>query len=220
MLFMLKTIAILLSCAILTGCTAAGESIPFVAAGTWFNHDRRDAKTIIDDQAITVKANLAIAKNKQIWKDSHVSTLSYNNTLLLVGQTKSQVYKQQIEKIVQPISGLGTIYNQITVGPLICLQTRANDTWITTQVKARIISNRNVGINRVKVITEDSVVYLMGALTPDEEQTTIDIARRVPCVKKVITIVEREVEPKNIDTERCIPCEPYKDPCDVPCKDY
>lgn len=203
---MRKTLVILLSCAILSGCTAAGESIPFVAAGTWFNHDRRTAKAIIDDQAITVKANLAIAKNKQIWKDSHVSTLSYNNTLLLVGQTKSQPYKRQIEKIVQPISGLGTIYNQITVAPLISLQTRANDTWITTQVKSRIISNRNVGINRVKVITEDSVVYLMGALTADEEQTTLDIARRVPCVTKVITIVEREEEPVNTNTERCVPC--------------
>ena len=35
-----------------------------VGAGSWFNHDRRTARTIIDDQAITVKTNLAIAKNK------------------------------------------------------------------------------------------------------------------------------------------------------------
>lgn len=189
---MRKILATLLSCVIISGCTAAGESVPFMAAGTWFNHDRRTTKAILDDQTITVKANLAIAKNKQIWKDSHVSTLSYNNTLLLVGQTKNQFYKQKIEKIVQPISELGTIYNQITVGPLISLQTRANDTWITTQVKARIIGDRNVGINRVKVITEDSTVYLMGALTADEEQTTIEIARRVPGVKKVITLIERE----------------------------
>jgi Predicted periplasmic or secreted lipoprotein len=188
---MLKYILIIITCCTLIGCTAA-EYLPPVAIGTWFNFDRRTASAIIDDQAIAVKANLALAKNKMIWKESHVSTLSYNNTLLLVGQTKDQGYKDQIEKIIQPIPGISAIYNQITVGKPVALPTRTNDTWITTQVKGRIVSNRNVGMNRVKVITEDGVVYLMGALTSDEEQTTINIARRVPGVKKVVTIIEPE----------------------------
>ncbi len=186
-----KLTSLIIAGILLTGC--AGEAvIPVTAAGSWFNHDRRSAKTIIDDQAITVKVNLAIAKNKALWKESHVSTLSYNNALLLVGQTKNQASKQEIEKIVQNIGGIGSIYNQITVGPPISLATRANDSWITTQVKARIISDRNVGMNRVKVITENCIVYLMGALTPDEEQTTINIARRVPGVKKVVTVLEEQ----------------------------
>lgn len=185
-----KLVTLIVFGLLLTGCT--GEIIPPVAAGSWFNHDRRSAKTIIDDQTITVKANLAIAKNKTVWKESHVSTLSYNNTLLLVGQTKHQAYKQEIEKIIQNVGGISSVYNQITVGPPISLATRTNDTWITTQVKARIISDRDVGMNRVKVITENSVVYLMGALTPDEEQSTINIARRVPGVKKVVTVLEKQ----------------------------
>lgn len=188
---MLKYILIIATCFTLVGCTAL-EYLPPVAAGTWFNFDRRNASTIIDDQTITVKANLALAKNKTLWKESHVSTLSYNNSLLLVGQAKDQYSKDQIEKIIEPIPGISSIYNQITVGKPVPLPTRSCDTWITTQVKGRIVSNRNVGMNRVKVITEDGVVYLMGALTSDEEQTTINIARRVPGVKKVVTIIEPE----------------------------
>jgi osmotically-inducible protein OsmY len=187
-----KVISICIISLTVIGCTPAADVVAPVAAGSWFNHDRRSAKTIIDDQKITVKTNLAIAKNKAIWKDSHISTLSYNNSLLLVGQTKTQAYKNEVEKIAQKVGGVSTIYNQITVGNPISLSTRANDTWITTQVKARIVSNRNVGINRVKVITENNVVYLMGALTEDEEQSTIAIARRVPGVQKVVTIIDRQ----------------------------
>lgn len=188
---MFRLIFIALICFMFIGCGNEAVLIP-VGAGSWFNFDRRTAKTIIDDQAITVKANVALAKDKTIWKNSHISTLSYNNAILLVGQTKNQAYKDKIEKIVQNVGGVGTIYNQITVGDPICLSTRTNDTWITTQVKTRIMSNRNVGINRVKVITENGVVYLMGALTKDEEHTTVMIARCVPCVKKVVTVIERE----------------------------
>lgn len=186
-----NTLLIIFATSLLVGCGNEAVLAP-VAAGSWFNFDRRPAKTIIDDQTITLKTNLALAKNKCIWRESHISTLSYNNSILLVGQTKTTKYKQEVEKIVQGVNGVGSIYNQLTVGCPISLATRSNDTWITTQVKTRIMTDRNVGINRVKVITEDGVVYLMGSLTKDEEITTLQIARCVPGVKKVVTIIERQ----------------------------
>ncbi len=184
-----KVLFLILATGFLSGCLDTAV-VPATAGGSWFNHDRRTAGAIVDDQTITVRANLALAKDKQIWKESHISTLSYNNTLLLVGQTKTNSNKRQIENIVQPLTGVGNIYNQISVREPIPMSIRCNDTWITTQVKARIMSNRNIGINRVKVITEDSVVYLMGMLTKDEEDSTIEITRRVPGVKRVVTVIE------------------------------
>lgn len=186
---MRKMVFTVISAVALSGCV--GEvAVPTAIGGSWFNHDRRTAGTIVDDQAITVRANLAIAKDKKVWRESHISTLSYNNTLLLVGQTKSATNKKQVENLVKPLTGIGSIYNQITIGEPIPMKQRACDTWITTQVKARLISNCQVGMNRVKVITEDSTVYLMGKLTRDEEESAIDITRRVPNVKKVVTIIE------------------------------
>ncbi len=191
---MLKKLVIITIAALcISACGNQAVLVP-VAAGSWFNFDRRTTKTIIDDQTLTLKANLAIAKNKPIWRESHVSTLSYNNAILLVGQTKNQRYKQDIENMVRKIEGVGTIYNQISVGCPISMATRTNDTWLTTQVKSRIMTNRDVGINRVKVITEDSTVYLMGALTQDEQATAIKIARCVPGVKKVVTVLERQAD--------------------------
>lgn len=188
-----KIIATTIICSstlVITACGGKNNSTQ-AASNSWFNMDRRTAGAIVDDQAIPIKANLAIAKNKTVWKESHISTLSYNNTLLLVGQTKSQHHKQEIEKMLSPINEIGSIYNQITVGEPIPLKTRANDTWITTQVKAKLIANRDVGINRVKVLTEDGTVYLMGRLSINEEETVTDIVRRVSGVNKVVTVFER-----------------------------
>jgi osmotically-inducible protein OsmY len=187
-----KNLNIIFACSLvvgLSGCVNTNNSSG--ATNSWFNMDRRTAGAIVDDQTIPIKANLAIAKNKIVWKESHISTLSYNNSLLLVGQTKSQAHKQEIERMLTPISEIGNIYNQITVGEPIPMKARANDTWITTQVKAKLISNRAVGINRVKVITEDGVVYLMGRLTKNEEATITDIVRRVNGVNKVVTVFEK-----------------------------
>lgn len=188
-----STISALLICGsvvTLTGCFKNNNDNQ-AASNSWFHMDRRTAGAIVDDQAIPIKANIAIAKNKTVWKESHISTLSYNNSLLLVGQTKSHAHKQEIERMLAPINEIGNIYNQITIGEPIPLKVRANDTWITTQVKAKLIANRAVGINRVKVITEDGTVYLMGRLSKNEEQTATDIARRVAGVNQVVTVVER-----------------------------
>lgn len=204
---MYKLLAIMLCATLTVGCANEAVLVP-VAAGSWLNFDRRPAKTIIDDQTLTLKANTALAKNRPIWRESHISTLSYNNSILLVGQTKNNTYKNEIEKIVQKVGGVGAIYNQITVGCPVSMSTRSNDSWITTQVKTRIMTNRNVGINRVKVITEDGVVYLMGALTQDEEITTIRIARCVPCVKKVVTVLERQEEITGAPPPVPVPCPP------------
>ena len=187
---MLTRIGIITTITILLSGCLQNTAVPTSIAGSWFNHDRRTAGAIVDDQAVNAKANLALAKNKKIWKESHISTLSYNGTLLLVGQTTTANNRSTIENIVKPLTGVDKIYNQITIREPIPMKVRCNDTWITTQVKARIVSNRNIGINRVKVITEDSVVYLMGMLTKDEEESTIEEARHVTGVKRVVTVIE------------------------------
>lgn len=183
----MNKLAIIIFSVLLSGCVA--DTVTSAATGgTWLNHDRRTAGVIIDDQAISVKANLALAKNKELWQSSHISALTYNGSLLLVGQTTCPAYKEQIQQLMEPIEGIQVIYNQITIQKPIPLKERSCDTWITAQVKAKLIANRDVGINRVKVITEDGTVYLMGKLTRDEQQIASNIVRRVSGVKKVVTV--------------------------------
>lgn len=174
-----------------SGCTNNASTAG--ATGTFINHDRRTAGAIVDDQAISIKANLAISKDKDVWRKCHINTLSYNGVLLLVGQAPDEVTKSRVEELLHGIPEITKVYNQITVGTMVNFSSRMQDTWITTQVKTKILSSREIGPNRVKVVTEDGKVYLMGLLTKDEEEVVSELVRKIKGVEEVVTVFEESV---------------------------
>jgi osmotically-inducible protein OsmY len=44
--------------------------------------------------------------------------------------------------------------------------------------------------NHVKVVTEDSVVYLLGLVNQEEARSAVDIARSTSGVRKVVKVFE------------------------------
>jgi osmotically-inducible protein OsmY len=180
---LLNYIVCIISFMQMTGCMTFTDN-----KGFGINYDRRTAGTVVDDQALALRANAVLTKDKELWKNCHINTLSYNNSILLVGQASTEELKDRASKLLTPYIKSEQIYNQITIGDPTTFTTRAKDSWITTQVKGRILANKNIGINRTKIITEDGVVYLMGILTKEEEDLATSIASQTKDVKQVIKI--------------------------------
>ena len=153
--------------------------------------DRRTVGTVIDDQSTEVKAMHSLAQDKALWRACHVNFLCYNNVLLMVGQTFSEDYKRQAEEAVSDLPKIRRVHNELTVEPPLSVADRSKDTWITTQIKAKMVGNKNIDATKIKVITENRVVYLMGLATPKEEAIATDIARAVKGVDKVVQIFEQ-----------------------------
>jgi len=66
----------------------------------------------------------------------------------------------------------------------------ARDTLITTQIKSKIMVDRDIRTINYMVITFDSVVYLFGAARNEEElQKAANIASNIRSVKKVVSHV-------------------------------
>lgn len=176
----------LLSLLILTGCASIGSG---TAAGISATTDRRDSDTIIDDRYIETKAMHAI-HNQPFWKESHVNVVSYNHNLLIVGQVPSEADKHKVSEAMKGIPNVRQTYNELTVGKSADFAVRSKDTWITTQIKAKLVSNKTVSASHVKVITENGIVYLMGLTSRPEEIAATEVARAVPGVKKVVQVFE------------------------------
>jgi osmotically-inducible protein OsmY len=172
----------------LQGCAVAAVS--GAASGVAIVHDRRTAGTIMDDQAIELKAANALTKNNTLWKLSHISTLSYNNVLLLVGQAPTEELKQQALDAVSNIPKVRQIHNEIIVGENAPIAMRGKDSWITAQIKGKMVGTKGFNASRVKVVTEQGVVYLMGLTTREEELIATEIAQEVTGVNKVVQIFE------------------------------
>jgi len=181
---------IFLSLPFLQGCIAAAAS--GAATGASIATDRRTTGTIVDDQSIELKATYALSQRKELWKASHINVICYNNVLLLVGQTPLETYKQEAEEAVGDIAKIRQIHNEITIAEPASLSTRSNDSWITTQIKTKLIGNKAINAGRIKVVTEASVVYLMGITNPEEEMIATNIAQETSGVDKVVQIFEAQ----------------------------
>lgn len=177
------------SCLILdlTGCAAAVVS--GAVAGTAMLHDRRTPGTIVDDQSLELKAQQSIRK-MNLGSEAHVSAISYNNNILLVGQVPSSTTKNNIESTIRDIEKVRRIYNEITIEKATGMNRRTQDAWITTRIKSNLVFNDALDGTRIKVYTEDGIVYLMGLVNSEEEEHAVDVARHVEGVEKVIKLFE------------------------------
>ena len=169
----------------LHGCAAVmvgGAGTAAVVAG-----DRRTVGTVTEDQGIELKAWDRIRSK---FKDPHVNVTSYNRMVLLTGEAPDAETKAGIGKIARAVENVHGIYNEITLAGNSTLSTRANDSYLTSKVKARFVDQRKFNPIHVKVVTEGNVVYLLGMVKRKEADDATEIARTTGGVQKVVKLFE------------------------------
>jgi osmotically-inducible protein OsmY len=67
---------------------------------------------------------------------------------------------------------------------------RTSDAWITTKIKSWLLANMDTPGVRTKVVTENSVVYLMGLVSQEEARRISDVAASVSGVTRVVQLFE------------------------------
>lgn len=179
-------LALLVAAPILSGCAplVVGGA---AATGVVVAEDRRTVGTITEDQAIELKTANRI--DEQL-KNAHVNVTSYNRMVLLTGEVPSATAKAAAEKAAQAVDNVRSVYNELVVGPNSALSARANDTYLTSVVKARFVDAQRFSPVHVKVVTEAGVVYLVGLVTRKEADAATEVARTTRGVRRVVRMFE------------------------------
>ena len=167
--------------------------------GTMVVSDRRTSGTQIDDQAIELKSVRRITD--VIADRGHVNVTSYNRLVLLSGEVPTEADKAAVEQAVARIDNVRAIVNELTLAAPSSLSARSNDTLMTSKVKASMVDAKDIQANAFKVVTERSVVYLMGRVTEREANRAADIARGVSGVQKVVKVFDVVSEGELADTQ-------------------
>jgi len=144
----------------------------------------------IEDESIETKAKVNVSAADPELKTSHITIVSYNGYVLIVGQVPNDVLKLKASDVVREIRGVRRIYNELEVAGNTSSMTRSSDTWITTKVKSTLLASSEIEGNRVKVLTENGIVYLMGMLSHAEADRVANVARSSQGVQKVVQIFE------------------------------
>lgn len=171
---------------VISGCMAVAVG-GAAATGFIVGEDRRTVGTITEDQGIEIKAANRIEEKV---KDAHINITSYNRAVLLTGEVPSEAAKADAERIARAVENVRSVFNELQVSGNASLQSRTNDSVITSKVKARFVDASKFSPVHVKVVTENGVVYLLGMVKRQEAADATEVARTTGGVRKVVRVFE------------------------------
>ena len=144
----------------------------------------------LEDETIETKTIVNVRAANNGFDGANLVVVSYNGYVLLAGQVANQALKDEATQVVRKIEGVRRIYNELEIGDPTSAGTRTNDVWLTTQVKSALLFRSDTPGSRVKVVTENSVVYLMGLLSSEEAERVTAVARGIENVERVVKLFE------------------------------
>jgi osmotically-inducible protein OsmY len=172
---------------LMNGCAAVALGGAAAAGGYLVGEDRRAANVMADDQAIELKVGNRLGAK---FPDAHINSTSYNRLVLLTGEVPTAAAKAEADEIVRGVEGVRGTFNELQVGPVSPLSARANDSYITSKVKARFLDARRFNPIHAKVVTDAGTVYLMGIVKKQEANDATELARTTSGVNRVVRLFE------------------------------
>ena len=170
----------------LSGCAAG------VLGGPTSYSDRRTTESQFTDEKLEWQT---VLKTQDIEGEFRVNFVSYNQVVLVTGQSPNQEIIDKIFSIVTNMENVKKVKNYMAVGPVNTVRGIANDIAITSNVISRVFAEDGkdqtpLSILNLKVFTEEGSVYLMGILNQQEAYKAILISQSSRGVKKVVPLFE------------------------------
>lgn len=151
---------------------------------------KRTVAQQILDESIETKAVVNIHAEDDGYDAANFSVVSFNGFVLLTGEVPNQQLKDSASDVLRKIKGVRRIYNELVVGPNSDGESEAKDVWLTTKVKTALLADTDTPSLRVKVVTENGTVYLMGLLTSAEADRVADRVAGITGVQRVVRLFE------------------------------
>ena len=195
---MFNRIAMTLLCvASLSGCAS------FIYSGTGSapvgtESGARSLGQVFIDSSIERTAKINLYKLDSRFKQSRVNIESFHGNVLLTGQVPDAHLKQLAEDNLRAMTDVKTVHNYITVGNQIGYNSIMQDTTVTANTRGLIMKAVVVSDSKVRIHTEDGILYVMGRLNQAEINDLNQVLQQVGNVTKIITLID------NVEQSRAV----------------
>lgn len=195
---MFNRIAMTLLCvASLSGCAS------FISSGTGSapvgtESGARSLGQVFIDSSIERTAKINLYKLDSRFKQSRVNIESFHGNVLLTGQVPDAHLKQLAEDNLRAMTDVKTVHNYITVGNQIGYNSIMQDTTVTANTRGLIMKAVVVSDSKVRIHTEDGILYVMGRLNQAEINDLNQVLQQVGNVTKIITLID------NVEQSRAV----------------
>lgn len=191
------TLMQIITLAFVTGC------VPVVVGGAGgvgtSAVQERSVGGAVDDTTIHTQIN-------SLFIQDHVDDLFHSigievheGRVLLTGAVKSQEHRIKAVSLAWKPEGVKEVINEIEILDEFPAAQTAKDTWITTQLKSKLLFKEDVRSINYTIATFNGVVYLLGVAQDQEElDLATDTASKVKGVRKVVSHVKLKDDPARL----------------------
>ncbi len=113
--------------------------------------------------------------------------------VLMTGSVRSQDVRAKAVKIAWGVRGVKEVIDELIIATPtdeLAIKDYSKDAWITTQIKSKLLLNKDIHSVNYDVQTVDGIVYLMGIAQDKTELNIVtNIASSIQYVKKVVSHV-------------------------------
>lgn len=154
-----------------------------------YNHNQ--IRRQLSDSNTHASVNQIIQAEQAQAPDSHIQSAVYHHVVLLYGQSKSRLIVKRIAKQIREKIKPTRLIIQVHIGKALSTLQKVKDAWITTKIKSKLFRANGLDHTKIKIITENGHVFLMGRLTARETHIAVSIVKHTDGVKRVIKVIQR-----------------------------
>ena len=109
---------------------------------------------------------------------------------MLTGETPTEDLRNLAYEIALQDPKVKKVYNELQVAEPLPLNARNYDSWLTTKVKTKLLTVKEINSFQVKVVTSNQTVYLLGIVPDTTGNLAAEVAAQVDGVQKVVKAFE------------------------------
>jgi osmotically-inducible protein OsmY len=172
----------------ITGCTSIVNDLT-----TEPIQSEETGKTIgagIDDPKMRTFIGVNIKKADPALDKAHINVSVFNGLVLLTGEVPNGSLRMMAGDIARGYRGVRKVYNELQVRGNTSIMSRTNDSLISTKIKTKLTFNPEIDYSDMLVVTEDSIVYLLGTVDQASADLATEIAAATGGVRKIVKCLE------------------------------
>lgn len=178
-------LVLFLSVLVLNGCVAAALT-GATTGGVWATQER-SVGNAIDDAGIIAQINSKYVQKHFDDLFRSVNIKVHEGRVLLTGIVPNAENKKDAEELAWQVAGVKEVINELEVSKDFSYQGYVSDSWINTEIAARLLADKHIHSVNYSVNTVNGTVYILGIAQDKKELMSVaETISKIKGVKRVV----------------------------------
>ncbi len=154
------------------------------------NYGKRTTGDQIEDQSIETKITHNLGRTDARLGDARINVDSYAGLVLLTGQVPSEELKEKASEVASRVRNVRNVHNELSIAGNLPASQRLSDTWLNTRIRTHLAANQAIDSSRIRVVTENASVYLMGIVTRAEAERIVQAVSQLGGMQRIVKVFD------------------------------